>query len=337
MSSGKTFLVTGATGFIGGALARALLEFDNRVVTICRDGDPPDGCTVIRGDIEDVRTCERAIVEEAPHGVFHLAAQPIVGHAKRDPYGTLETNVRGTYNVLEAFRRHRTAGAKMVVASSDKAYGELPKGAKAYREDMPLAGRGPYDVSKSCTDLIAQSYGHSYDLPIAVIRAGNVYGPGDDDMTRIIPSLCSDVLNRRPLTIMSDGTPVREYLHVYDVVRGYILAYEKHPLSTVRAYNLGTGEAHSVLEVTQEFLAMLRKIEKRVYHDTWRELAYHVDSYLRMNVMQEKPIQVLGARMGEIQTQVLDATRANEELGWSANRGLQDGLHETLKATWELR
>lgn len=331
----KTFLVTGATGFIGGHLARTLVETGNRVVTICRDGNPPDGCAVVRGDIEDLQTCSRAIVEEELDGIFHLAAQPIVGYAKRDPYSTMETNIRGTYNLLEAFRRHRGKTTRLVVASSDKAYGELPVGSSAYTEDMPLAGRGPYDVSKSCTDLIAQSYGISYSLPIAVIRAGNVYGPGDDDMTRIIPSLCNDVLTRNPLTIMSDGSPVREYLHVDDVVRGYIAAYGGHVQCTARAYNLGSGDAVSVSDLVQEFYAMLQQIPRSQYYSIPRELVHEVDSYLKL--IQSNPIQILGVRGGEIQMQILNGERSHKELGWTATKDRTSGMRETLVTAWKSR
>jgi CDP-glucose 4,6-dehydratase len=328
----QTFVVTGATGFIGGALARRLVNDGHRVVAICRDGDPPRGCEIVRGDIEDLRTVERAVVEEQPDGIFHLAAQPIVGHATRDPYATMETNIRGTYGVLEAFRRHRKWNTRLVVASSDKAYGELPAGSPAYTEDMPLRGRGPYDVSKTCTDLLAQSYGMSYSLPIAIIRAGNVYGPGDDDLTRIIPSLCDNVIRKEPLTINSDGSPVREYLYVDDVVDGYVAAFEKYGEPWARAFNLGTDEAVSVKNLALEFVDMLRKIERRVFFDTDRELHYHVCDYLKM--FNGNLIRILGTRTGEIQTQILDDRRARKEIGWAPSRGRLHGMHDTLNAAW---
>lgn len=328
------FLVTGATGFIGGSLAKLLLEQGNEVVALCRDGDPPDGCEVVRGQLEDLATCERAIVDHSPDGVFHLAAQAIVGRGKRDPFATLEANVRGTYNLLEAVRRHDQS-LQFVMASSDKAYGEIPEGAELYTEDMPLNGRGPYDVSKSAADLIARSYGETYRMSIAVIRAGNVYGPGDRDLSRIVPSLCRDVLVGQPLTIMSDGTPVREYLNIDDVTKGYIAAFTNHK-GPFRAYNLGTGHALSVLELTEEFLRMLRQTAKNpyCYDGTPTDLVYDVESYLKKT---DGKISVLGMRAGEINKQVLDPTRARDELGWFARRDLERGLKETLTAAWRKR
>ena len=330
----RTFLITGATGFIGGELARQLLNRGDRVVALCRDGDPPSGCEVIRGDIEDLQACERAVVEAYPEGVFHLAAQALVEKAGRDPYHTLKTNVLGTTNMLEAFRRHRFVGARMVVASSDKAYGELPVGRDSYDEGTPLEGRGPYDVSKSCTDLIARSYQLSYSLPIAIIRAGNVYGPEDRDLSRIVPSLCNDVLDGQPLTIRSDGTPVREYLHVHDAAKGYIAAFEKRGSGP---FNLGTGQPMSVLELAEEFVWTLREIVNRERtSNAWpygRDFASDIEHYVK----HQAKIEVLGVRKGEIQRQVLDAAQAKEVLGWEAKMSLRDGLLETLLAAWRRR
>lgn len=345
---GKTFVVTGATGFIGGHLAQDLATewTDNghghhRVIVLARDGEDPKYAThVVRGKLEDLQTCERLIAEFQPDGVFHLAAQAIVGIAKRDPFNTLETNVRGTYNLLEAFRRHRTPYSKMVVASSDKAYGELTLNHDAYTEGMALQGSSPYDVSKSCTDLIAQSYGDTYKVPIAIIRAGNVFGPGDDDRSRIIPSMIDDVLNRRPITIMSDGTPVREYLYVRDVVKGYRAAYDRHEFYFSRAYNLGTGKAYSVLELAETFVEGLRTLAKDKYSINGfpTQCAYDVENYLKM--FEARPIiEVKGTRTGEIQRQVLDPTRAHNELKWEAHqsRDLKYKLQETLVHAWRHR
>jgi CDP-glucose 4,6-dehydratase len=339
----STFVVTGATGFIGRKLAESLAmdwieeRYKHKVVVLVRDGAPPNSATdVVRGELEDLRTCERLIAEYQPDGVFHLAAQAIVGIGKRDPFNTLESNVRGTYNLLEAFRRHRKEGSRMVVASSDKAYGELPAMASAYTEDMPLEGRGPYDVSKTCADLIAQSYGITYGLPIAIIRAGNVYGPGDDDLSRIIPSLCDDVIHMRPLTIRSDGTPIREYLHVWDVVKGYRAAYEKNDLGG-RAYNLGTGVAFTVKGVAEVFFSMLEKMSREP--TDWMSHAYtrvqSVKTWLWK--FKDNPIEILGTRTGEIQRQVLDPARAWNELRWGPNIQLIDGLRDTFMDAWHNR
>jgi CDP-glucose 4,6-dehydratase len=333
----KTFVITGATGFIGGALANRLMKDGNDVIALCRDGDPPDGCEVVRGDIEDLRTCERAINEYRPDGVFHLAAQAIVGHAKRDPFSTMETNIRGTYNLLEAFRRHRKDGSKMVLASSDKAYGELPEGAKAYDEDMPLEGRGPYDASKSCTDLIAQSYGLTYSLPIAVIRAGNVYGAGDWDLTRVVPSLVNDLVNGRPLTISSDGSPIRDYVHVDDIAKGYEMAYQQHRIDGPRAYNLSGRNPMSVLEMAEFIIDVAKTLARSPGHYVEGSRHYHsMDQYFKsMEARGEKTIKVLGTRMGEIQKQVLNPKRAKKELGWEATCDMWWGIRTTINWAYE--
>lgn len=307
-------LVTGATGFVGGRLAVRLLERGDQVVTLCRDGDPPAGCEVVRGELEDLRTCERAINEHQPDMIFHLAAQAIVPHAKRDPFSTLETNVRGTYNLLEAYRRHRKHRSTLVVASSDKAYGELRE--RAYYEDDPLAGRGPYDVSKSCTDLIAQSYAFEYHIPIGVVRAGNIYGPGDSDKTRIIPTIVDSLTKGNPVEILSDGSPIRDYIWIDDVVDGYLrTASYVSPISGARdaewpfCVNLAGGEPVSVLDLV------------RIATEEWkalRDLSHYYDPVIK------------GTRTGEINTQILSTSRARAKLGWRPSVPLREGLRRTL-------
>lgn len=326
----QTFVITGATGFIGRWLAELLVERrDTRVVALCRDGSPPDGCEIVRGEIEDLRTCERLVNECRPDGVFHLAAQAMVEHAKRDPFATMEANVRGTYNLLESFRRHRKDGARFVMASSDKAYGELPMGSQMYTEGLPLEGRGPYDVSKSCADLIAQSYGLTYSLPISIIRAGNVYGPGDRDLSRIFPSLMADIVNGRPLTIRSDGTPIRDYVFVDDVAKGYIAAWERDSGDRPRAYNLAANSpisvsdlADTVLRTASEWCSFPRSYGYR-QTPCQQDVGYYLKS-------DKARVEVLGTRKGEIQKQVLDPTRAQVELGWRAETTLGQGITETL-------
>jgi CDP-glucose 4,6-dehydratase len=326
----STFVVTGATGFIGSNLVHDLV-YKDRVVALVRDGEVPDSrhgnkIEVVRGELEDLRTCERLISEYRPDGVFHLAAQAMVGTAKRDPFNTLESNVRGTYNLLEAFRRHRKPEARFVMASSDKAYGELPVGSDAYDEDMPLEGRGPYDVSKSCADLIAQSYGMEYGLPIAIIRAGNVYGPGDREMSRIVPSLVADVVNYRPLTVRSDGTPIRDYINVRDVVRGYQQAYKRHQ-EGVRAFNLAARNPLTVHQMANEIVGAVKHLShqrRSPYGDQYRSMC---ETFLSVT---KGEIKILGERSGEIQKQVLDPTRANTELLWAAEIPLQEGLATTI-------
>ncbi len=300
-------LITGASGFVGGALAQRLLRRKDVVTALVRDGDAPDGCNVIRGELEDLRSCERAVVESSPDVIFHLAAQAIVGHARVDPWSTFESNVRGTYNLLEAYRRHAPA-ALVVVASSDKAYGELTDRSGQYREDDPMAGRGPYDCSKSCTDLIAQSYGHSYGLNLAIVRAGNIYGPGDSDLSRIVPSAVDDIVNGRNVVIRSDGTPVRDYLYIDDAVDAYLAVAEYlRTGGDYTTFNFSGGQPVTVLEVV----------------NTLRTAA-------TMQLIPQKGVKVLGSRTGEIRAQNLNTTRARTVLGWTPKVSLFDGLWRTL-------
>lgn len=306
----KTALITGATGFVGGALARSLLRDDYRVVAICRDGDPPKGCHVIRGDITDLQTCVRAVTEARPDAVYHLAAQAIVGHAKTDPFNTFESNVRGTYTLLEACRLQIKSPriVPIVVASSDKAYGWLREGGE-YVESDPLKGEGFYDCSKSITDMIAGCYGRD-GLSVTVIRAGNIYGPGDSDMTRIVPSLIDDAINGRELVIMSDGTPVRDYLYIDDAVRAYRYAADyARDGGGHREFNISGGEPVTVLQLAER----LQRVMKR-------SGGYNVQK-----------IKILGhARMDEIPYQVLNTSRAREALDFVPYTNLDEGLAITL-------
>ncbi len=298
-------LVTGASGFLGQHLVDWLLMQGCDVWTIIHDVDvrrPLYRERVIRGSIEDLTCCERALVESQADAVFHLAAQAIVPHARRNPIATLETNIRGTYNVLEAFRRHRVKGSAIVVASSDKAYGEA---SGCYREGDPLQGRGPYDVSKSCADLIAQSYAMEFGLPVGIVRAGNIYGPGDLDMTRIVPSVARALARKQAPVLTSDGTPVRDYLYVNDAVSAYwvLFDYVRKYGSGALAFNFSGGEAVSVRDLTMRAI--------------------------RLAGEDVEPL-VLGERCGEIQHQVLDSTLARIVLQWSPRVDLDSGLLATI-------
>ena len=225
---GRPVLVTGGTGLLGSWLTRGLLDRGARVVLLVRDRVPDalvvsdgsaDRCVQVSGDVRDGRTVERVLVEYEVDTVFHLAAQTIVEHALRDPVGTFRSNVEGTWELLDACRRSGRP-QRVVVASSDKAYGSQPD--LPYREDQALVGRHPYDVSKSCTDLIAQAYAVSYDLPVVVTRCGNLYGGGDLNFNRLIPGTIRAALaGERPI-LRSDGTPRRDYLYVEDAVEAYI-------------------------------------------------------------------------------------------------------------------
>ncbi len=309
-------LVTGAQGFIGSWLAERLLDAGARVVVPRRDVDPEarfvtdgvgDRCTVVLADLLAYETLLRVLNEYAVDAVFHLGAQTIVATANRSPLSTFETNVRGTYNLLEACRAVGVVGdpvKRVVVASSDKAYGgheELP-----YREDFALQARYPYDVSKACTDMIARSYAMTYDMPVAVTRFANVYGGGDVNWSRVVPDAARALVAGKPPVIRSDGTPERDYLYVEDAVDGYLTVAGSldDPAMWGRAWNGGWGEPLSVLEIVHRLIA-----------------AAGADV--------EPDIQGEGTPHGEIDRQFLDSTAIRDELGWAPCHTLDDALGTT--------
>jgi CDP-glucose 4,6-dehydratase len=305
--------VTGATGIVGSWLVKRLLDLGAYVVTLVRDWDPQSELirsgdvlrtSVVNGRLEDYATLERAINEHAITSVFHLGAQPIVTTALRNPLPTFESNIRGTYNLLEACRVHQSLVRRVVVASSDKAYGDavtLP-----YTEDMPANGRHPYDVSKSCTDLLAMSYAHTYELPVTVARCGNIYGGGDLNWSRIVPGTIRSLwLGQRP-EIRSNGRYTRDYIYVQDVVEAYVALAERCPDAGIRgeAFNFSPESRVSVLEITREMQRLMGRAD----------LA---------------PV-ILDNVRAEILDQYLDSGKAKHRLGWSARYSLDAGLTETI-------
>jgi CDP-glucose 4,6-dehydratase len=305
--------VTGATGFIGSWLVRRLLEQDAYVVVLVRDWDPQSQLIrsgdvqrtrVVSGALEDYATLERAINEHEPDTVFHLGAQTLVGTALRSPLPTFEANIRGTYNLLEACRVHRGMVQRIVVASSDKAYGDadhLP-----YTEGMPLRGRHPYDVSKSCPDLIAFTYAWTYDLPVSITRCGNVYGGGDLNWSQLVPGTIRSVLaNERPV-LRSDGRYTRDFIFVSDIVNAYLLLASRTAEKAIRgeAFNFGLESRVSVLDMT---LSVLRLMERT----------------------DLEPL-ILNQAEGEIRDQSLDSSKARQVLGWAPGYDLEQGLGETI-------
>jgi CDP-glucose 4,6-dehydratase len=309
-----TALVTGAQGFIGSWLAQRLLDEGARVVVPRRDFVPEsrfrtegveERCTVVQADLADLASLARVVNEHEVDGVFHLAAQTIVGTANRSPLSTFEANVRGTYNLLEACRTAGRPVGRVVVASSDKAYGshdELP-----YREDFPLQPRFPYDVSKACTDMIARSYASTYEMPVAVTRFANVYGGGDLNWSRIVPDTCRALVEGRRPVIRSDGTPERDYLYVEDAVEAYlaVAASLDRPELRGRAWNAGWGAPLSVLDVVARLVAA-----------SGREL--------------EPDVRGAGTPHGEIDRQYLDSAAIRDELGWAPRLALDEGLARTF-------
>lgn len=314
--AGSSVLVTGAQGFVGSWLAERLLDGGAGVVALRRDVEPEsrfrsegieDRCIVAQADLTDYEAVVRVLNEHAVTTVFHLAAQTIVSTANRSPLSTFDTNIRGTYVLLEACRAVGVVGnavEAVVVASSDKAYGshdELP-----YREDFALQPIYPYDVSKACADLLARSYADTYELPVAVTRLANLYGPGDFNLSRIVPDTARSLVRGERPVVRSDGTPQRDFLHVADAVEAYLAVADSlaRPELRGRAWNAGAGKPVAVIEVVERLIAA-----------SGRDLP--------------PDVRGSGTPAGEIDRQWLDSTAIRRELGWEPERGLDDGLSKT--------
>jgi len=308
----RRVLVTGATGLVGGWLIKRLLQAEADVVCLVRDWTPQaeavrsghlDRCTVVRGDICDQLCLERTLGEYEIETVIHLAAQTIVGIANRNPGSTFDSNIGGTWKLLEACRRSPRV-QQIVMASSDKAYGEaeiLP-----YTEETPLVGMHPYDVSKSCGDLISQTYAKTYGLPVCITRCGNFYGGGDLNWNRILPGTIRSVLRGQRPTIRSDGSFIRDYFYVEDGAAAYMHLAEQmsvKPELAGEAFNLSTEIQISVLQLVDRVLKAM-------------------DSSLEPNV--------LGEANHEIKHQYLDAAKARKTLGWQPLFTLDEGLARTV-------
>ncbi|HEV7743988.1 MAG TPA: NAD-dependent epimerase/dehydratase family protein [Pyrinomonadaceae bacterium] len=305
-------LVTGGTGLLGGWLVRRLLEAGADVVCVVRDWVPQselvrasliDKVKVVRGDVCNGATLERALGEYEIDTVIHLAAQTIVGIANRNPLSTFETNIAGTWALLEACRRSPTV-KQIVVASSDKAYGDheqLP-----YSEDAPLQGRHPYDVSKSCADLIAQSYAATYDLPVAITRCGNFYGGGDLNWNRIVPGTIRSVLRGQQPVIRSDGKFIRDYFYAEDgAAANMLLAESLAGDANLRgqAFNFSNEIQVTVLELVER---VLKSMESKLTPDVRNEA------------------------VNEIRHQYLSADKARRLLHWTPLFTLDQGLELTI-------
>ncbi len=308
----RRVLVTGATGLLGAHLVRLLLDLGADVIAVIRDAVPPslligsgmvDRITVVHGSVTDQSLLHRTLVEYEVQTVLHLAAQTLVTHALANPVETLDVNIGGTYRLLEACRLYGNCG-EIVVASSDKAYGQqvtLP-----YIEDLPMQGTYPYDVSKSCADLIARCFAHTYELPVVVTRLANLYGPGDLNFSRLIPGTIRSLLLGEPVLIRSDGTLQREYLYVENGAQAYVrLAEEvrRQELSG-QAFNFGQGGPLSVLEV--------------------------VEAVKRVTDLPDAEVRILAEARAEIQAQWLDAGKARRVLGWEPTWTFEQGLERTV-------
>jgi len=312
---GKSVLVTGATGFVGSWLTHALVEYGACVTVILRDQVSRSNfellglssrVNVVHGSIADYTLLQRALNEYEVYTCFHLAAQALVLTANRSPLSTFDANIRGTWSMLEACRANNQI-ERVVVASSDKAYGSQPT--LPYLEDMPLQGINPYDASKVCADLLARSYHHTFDLPVTVARCANIYGGGDLNFSRLIPGTIRSVLvGERPI-IRSDGTPVREYLFIDDVVAAYLMLAQQLKREGVRgqAFNFGADQHINALDLT-----------RRILHACGREDL-------------EPDVRGSGKLHSEIDCQYLDSNKAAVLLGWTPGVPLDDGLDRTIK------
>lgn len=309
----RPVFVTGATGLVGSWLVKRLLEQKADVICLVRDWVPQSELVrtgliqrvkTVRGDVRDQVLLERILGEFEIDTVIHLAAQTIVTIANRNPVSTFETNIGGTWALLEACRRSPKV-KQIVVASSDKAYGDqevLP-----YDESMPLQGLHPYDASKSCADLIAQTYGNTYGLPVVISRCGNFYGGGDLNWNRIIPGTIRSVLRGQRPIIRSDGEYIRDYFYVEDGAAAYTLLAEKlavMPELRGTAFNFSNEIQVTVLQVVEKVLKMM-------------------NSNLQPDVR--------GEASNEIRHQYLSAERARTVLGWSPMFDLDEGLRRTIQ------
>jgi CDP-glucose 4,6-dehydratase len=309
----RSVFVTGATGLLGSWLVPELVNRGANVVVLLRDANPrsrlvSDGwierCTAVHGGLTDVGLMRRALAEYSIDTVFHLGAQTLVGIAKVDPVGTLEANVRGTWLLLEAARQ---SGVKQfLLASSDKAYGDSDR--LPYLESHPVQGRFPYDVSKSCADLIATMYARTYGLNTGVVRCGNLFGGGDLNFSRLIPGVIQATLRGERFVIRSDGKFVRDFLYVEDAAEAYLLLAERMAADRTlggEAFNFGLEMRPTMLELTHRVLQMMGRADL-------------------------EPV-VQNVASAEIREQYLDAGKARERLGWKPRFGMEEGLKRTIE------
>lgn len=310
----RPVFITGANGFIGSWLARELVHAGAHVVSLVRDRTVRGGLalqgiydrvTIVTGDLADVALMQRVINEYAIDTCFHLAAQAIVGVSNRSPLSTFETNIKGTWNLLEACRTVPTV-TRVVVASSDKAYGHQDR--LPYQESDSLNGIYPYDASKACTDILARSYFVSFGLPVAVTRCANVFGGGDLNFSRLIPDTMRAVLSGRAPVLRSDGTPTRDYIYALDAASAYMTLAEKMDCEGVRgeAFNFGTGRPVSARGIVERIIVLSGR--------------------------DDLGLQILGqgTPRGEIDAQYLASDKAASRLNWRPHHTLDQGLKETL-------
>jgi CDP-glucose 4,6-dehydratase len=309
----RPVFITGCTGFLGSWLTKELIHLGARVVGLVRDtvpqsllyqGDEAQSLVVVRGVVEDFVLMERVLNEFEIDTVIHLAAQTLVTVANRNPMSTFDANIRGTWNILEASRRVSCV-KRIAVASSDKAYGSQPQ--LPYTEEAPLTGAHPYDVSKSCADLVCQAFVHTYSLPVCIVRCGNFYGGGDLNFNRIVPGTLLSIHRDSNPVIRSDGSYLRDYFYIEDAVDAYLHLVECMDDDKVRgqAFNFSPEAPLSVIELVKKILEITG------------------DNHL-------KPV-ILGEATNEIKEQFLSAAKAHRTLGWHARHNLSEGLAKTAR------
>lgn len=301
-------MVTGAGGFKGSHMVEILSDQGAKVISLVRDYDPSsyferkklgEKSVVVIGDLKDKQKISDIISKYGVKTIFHLGAQPLVTTAIIHPVETLESNIMGTVNILESARQIGGV-SEIVIVSSDKAYG--PQKKLPYNEEDRLEGRAPYDVSKSCADLIAQMYARCYNMPVTVARCANVFGPGDLNENRIVPGIMNSMLNKVPLKIRSDGKMIREYIYVEDSVDGYITLAENIERTRGQAFNISGKNIMSVLELVQKVSEVLgEKVE----------------------------IEILNQAKAEIPEQHLDGNKMKSLLGWEAKTNFDEAIRET--------
>lgn len=305
--TGHNIMVTGGTGLVGSHLVESLLQKGARVVVPYRTLNPYSYFTtqklarkviMVACDLRDGSRIYNTVVKHDIDYIFHLGAQAIVTTAYHDPVETIETNVMGTTHILDAARRFPHIKG-IFIASSDKAYG---KRAEAYKENDPLLGDHPYEVSKAATDLIARAYYKTYQLPVVVTRFGNIYGPGDLNFSRIIPGIAKTLITKKKLVLRSDGSHVRDYVYVKDVVSGYIFLLTNFDRVVGEAYNFSSDDNISVLD-------LLKKVEKI----TSKTITFSIENSAR----------------NEIPYQHVDYAKIRA-LGWKPKYSLHRGISETL-------
>ena len=307
----KNVFITGAGGFIGSWLAKTLIEKGANIVVIIRDTKKvcsldhlkiKDKLEIIQGDITDLHGIESAINGKEIDTVFHLAAQPIVGVANKSPISTFESNIKGTWNVLEACRLNKNV-KRVIVASTVKAYAVQKK--LSSTENPKLLDFYPYDASKACTDILTRSYYATYNLPVAITRNTNTYGGADLNFSRLIPNIIYTLLENKQFVIRSDGLLERDYMYVKDAIEGYLVLAEKLEEVKGQAFNFGTFKSISVIEVFNKIASLMGKGDV-------------------------KP-KILGNTKTEINRQFLGIEKVKKTFGWQPKYSLEDGLKETIE------